>query len=230
MSEKGIAIVPTCVPQSAEEIRACVSLIKPFASEIHIDIDDGRFAPVTTWPYEKAGEYGAVDLSMVVGVLPEIHLMVQDPRLLGIEFAKAGANRIIAHVEAFAGENDAHGALDAWKRHGAAEVGLAMLWDTPLEVMEHHKYIVDVVHLMSITRIGTQGIPYEPSAPTRIAAFHDRYPEITISVDGGVSETNMKDLVRAGARRFGVGAAIARAPDPAAAFQRLSALAEDALL
>jgi pentose-5-phosphate-3-epimerase len=47
---------------------------------------------------------------------------------------------------------------------------------------------VDFVLLMTIPRIGVQGIPYEPSAPARVAKFHAKYPNVPISVDGGVSE------------------------------------------
>ena len=230
MNAESVEILPTCVPQGAADLAACARAIRPFSSEIHIDITDGIFAPSLTWPYAKQGEFGDFDLSGAAELVKEVHLMVEEPRKIGIQFAKAGAFRILGHVEAFQSEEDAHGALDAWKRSGAREVGLGILMDTPLEVLEHHLLIVDVVHMMSIARIGTQGIPFDPRSIERIAEFHERHPEILISVDGGVAGSNIADLIRAGARRFGVGSAIAKAADPRKAFHALQTLAENATL
>ena len=58
----------------------------------------------------------------------------------------------------------------------------------------------------------------------------ERFPDTLISVDGGVSSDNIADLVRAGARRFGVGSAISKASDPAAAHKALLALAQEAII
>src|SRR3989344_2474143 len=230
MSAESVEIIPTCGPSDAADLATKAAAIRPFASTIHIDITDGTFTSSCTWPYQKKDTYSSFDLSVAHELEKEIHLMVQDPREIGIQFARAGAFRILGHVEAFENEDDAHGALDAWRHAGAREVGLGLLWETPFEMLEHHMLIMDVVHIMSIARIGTQGIPYEPSAPERVRAFHEMYPEMLISVDGGVSESNIADLARAGARRFGVGSAIAKAPDPQAAFTELLTLAENAAL
>jgi len=87
----------------------------------------------------------------------------------------------------------------------------------------------DVVQVMSIATLGKQGAPYDVRAIARIKELHTKYPELVISVDGGVSEKNIADLARAGARRFGVGSAITKAPDPKAAYLNLKAIAESAL-
>lgn len=226
---RSIEIIPTCVPRDADDLARGADAIRGFSEHIHIDVDDGLFAPVVTWPYTEVGVWDAEQVSVPSGMRSEVHLMVEDPRSLGIEFVRAGARRIVAHVEAFATSDEAHGALDAWRENGAAEAGLGMLMATPFEVIEPLVRACDVVHLMSIASIGTQGIPYEPSAPARIAQFHARHPDTPISVDGGVGESNIVDLVRAGARRFGVGSAISKASDPAAAYARLKELAQSAL-
>ena len=224
-----VEIIPTCVPTEATDIARTAEAVRSFAHAIHIDVVDGLFAPTYTWPYSGKGVFGAFDLSGAGELVKEVHLMVAEPRAIGIAFAKAGAFRIIGHVEAFSSEDEAHSALAEWKKSGASEVGLGILMNTPLEVLEHHLLIADVVHLMSISSIGTQGIPYNPAAPARIAEFHKKHPETPLSVDGGVSGTNIADLVRAGVSRFGVGSAIAKAADPEKAYHKLISLAEDAL-
>jgi len=224
-----IEIVPTCVPTEAADIARTVEAVRSFAEAIHIDVVDGLFAPAYTWPYSEKGVFGPFDLSGAGELLKEVHLMVAEPRAIGVAFAKAGAYRIIGHVEAFPSADEAHSALAEWKKSGATEVGLGILMGTSLELLEHHLLIVDVIHMMSISSIGTQGIPYNPAAPARILEFHKKHPDILLSVDGGVSGANIADLVRAGVRRFGVGSAIAKAADPRRAYRELAALAEDAL-
>ena len=230
MSERPIEIIPTCVPKSAADLADCARAIHLFSSGIHVDIVDGIFAPSHTWPYTERGVFDGPDLSCVSGFVAEVHLMVEEPRGIGIQFARAGVFRILGHVEAFESADTAHGALDAWRENGAHEVGLGILMETSLELLERLVPVVDVVHMMSIATIGRQGIPYDSRAPARISELHERHPELLISVDGGVSESNVEELARAGARRFGVGSAIAKAADPAAQCLHLKSLAEDALL
>ncbi|MDO8514754.1 MAG: hypothetical protein Q7S50_04375 [bacterium] len=224
-----IEIIPTYVPRDEEDLAAGAERIRSFTTAIHIDVDDGLFAPHITWPYVKQGEFRAFGLGAVRGLSADVHLMIEEPRELGIAFAHAGAVRIMGHAEAFADTNEAHGALNAWRQAGAKEVGLGLLLPTPFEVIAPLVPACDVVHLMSIATIGTQGIPYDPSAPARIAQFHMQFPEVKISVDGGVAESNIADLVRAGATRFGIGSAISKAPDPKAAYEKLMQIAKQAL-
>lgn len=221
-----IEIIPTHVPASAEDLAAGAERIRNFSSSIHVDVDDGIFAPHVTWPYVSAGVFEPFELSSLAALDVEVHLMVEQPGEIGMAFARAGATRIIGHVEAFSNEDEVHAALDMWRRSGASEVGLGILMDTPFELLEHHIFIVDVVHMMSIPTIGTQGIAFDPRSVDRIAEFHSKHPEIPISVDGGVSEGNIVSLIKAGASRFGVGSAISKAEDSKAAYARLKELAE----
>ncbi len=119
--------------------------------------------------------------------------------------------------------------ISAWKAAGAAEVGLGVLFDTPLERLDAFAEACDVVQMMSIGSIGVQGIPYEPEAPSRMGQLRARHPNLLIADDGGVSEANIAELARAGVRRFCVGSALSRAGDPTAAYQRLMQLAESAI-
>ena len=224
-----IEIILTYVPRDSDDLAAGARMIRSFAKSIHIDIDDALLAPHLTWPYTAPGVFSDVDLTPTKGLFAEIHLMVKDANDIGVVFARAGAKRIIGHLEGFRDMNAARAALHAWREAGALEVGLGLLFQTPLAGLEHIVEECDVVHLMSIATIGVQGIPYVPTAPARIAEFHQRFPGATISVDGGVSRSNIVDLARAGARRFGVGSAILKAPDPEAAYQELKTLAENAV-
>lgn len=224
-----IEIIPTYVPRDSEDLAAGAAKIRTFASSIHVDVDDGIFAPHLTWPYVTEGEFKAFDLASLAALDVEIHLMVKDPRDIGVTFARGGAGRIVAHIEGFTDSAEAQKSLEAWRAAGAAEVGLGLLLHTPLSTLDPLIPVCDVVHMMSIATIGTQGIPYDSHILPRIEELHATYPELLISVDGGVSESNIASLVKAGARRFGVGSAISKSAEPRKAYENIKALAESAL-
>ena len=213
-----IDIVPTVVPDSLEGVMQIAKKFS-FAPVIHIDAADGKFAPHTTW-MPAAGD------RFTEGAY-EAHLMVEDARVVGIAFANAGVTTIIGHVEAIGAE--ASSVFDDWRSAGAEKVGLATLLQTPLETLEPYVGLCDYVLLMTIARIGVQGIPFEEFGIARIAEFHAQHPEATIAVDGGVSEKNIALLAQAGASHFSVGSAIAKAENPAAMYERLMNLATGAV-
>jgi len=207
-----------------------------FSEWVQLDVSDGAFTPERSWPYGD-GQWaeleslaaGALELPSASRLKYETHLMTEEPRELGTRLSEAGIVRIIGHVEAFADQKEILSALDAWRSAGATEVGLAILLDTPLPVLEPMIRACDVVQVMSIATLGRQGAPYDVRAIARIEELHTKYPGLVIEVDGGVSLTNIADLARAGATRFGVGSAISKASDPKAAYQDLKAAAESAL-
>lgn len=215
-----IEIIPTIVPDSLAGIKDTSEKYTSFASFFQIDVADGKFASNTTW-MPSMGDKLPEEFSY------EVHLMVSDPHTVGLAFAKAGAHTIIGHIEAFQSAENAKRAFDEWKSAGAHSVAIAVLLQTPLEIIEPYLPLVDFVLFMNIARIGVQGFPFEESSIPRIAAFRSTHPDVVIAVDGGVSEKNIAELVHAGATRFGIGSAIAKSADPHAAYARLKARAEE---
>ncbi len=213
-------IIPTVVPQSIDDVIRARETFGSFSSALHIDAADGVFAPNTTWmpaPDEKLPDSDST--------LYEAHLMVLNPLLIGVAFARAGASRIIGHVEAFSHAESAQEAFAMWKGAGAKEVGIAMLLTTPADTLLPYIDLCDSVLFMTIASIGVQGIPFDERSIERIKKFHKRYPETLIAIDGGVSESNIKKLARAGASRFSVGSALSKSEDPADTYHRLLKLA-----
>ena len=221
---RSIEIIPTIVPASSADILQWGERFAQFAPWIQIDAGDGVFVANKTW-----FPSGTDVLPLSDKILYEAHLMVQDPRETGMQFIRAGARRIIGHVEAFSDTNEARGALDLWKGHGAG-AGLALLIDTPLAILEPLASACDCVLLMAIATLGRQGAAFDERIYGRVRELHARNPDLTIAIDGGVSEKNIKTLVSAGASRFSVGSAISRAPDPAVAYADLMTLAESATI
>lgn len=231
-----IEIVPTNTsPATLTELSHSTEFLKELSPWIQLDLADGVFVPVVSWPYQS-GQWEELENLTRGTKLPfsdsihyEVHLMVQEPMQIGELLARAGAKRILGHIEALGNHGNVHKAFAAWKGAGVAEVGLAVLMETPVSDILPLVPQCNVVQLMSIAALGRQGAPYEPGVIERIQQLHEAYPELTIEVDGGVSLTNIADLARAGASRFGVGSAITKADDPAAAYQALKSSAENAL-
>src|SRR3989338_3326410 len=81
-------IIPTntCPPDSAELARRTERFL-PFATDVHLDVSDGLFSPITSWPYVGT-EWREFEALVSEGArLPyaetinyEVHLMVQEPR------------------------------------------------------------------------------------------------------------------------------------------------------
>src|SRR3989344_163778 len=239
-----IEIIPTntCPPDFAEMAKRS-EFFAQFSEWVQLDISDGAFTSIRSWPYGE-GQWdelesmaaGALELPSAPPLRYETHLMVEEPRELGLRLAEAGIARIIGHVEAFGDDKEILSALDSWRSArpafggaGATEVGLALLLDAPLPALEPMLGACDVVQVMSIATLGAQGAPYDARAVARIKELHTKYPDLVIEVDGGVSEKNIAELAGAGVTRFGVGSAITKAPDPKAAYAHLKAIAESAV-
>ena len=224
MSMHATEIIPTIVPTSSADISEWGEKFARFAPWIQIDIGDGVFVSNKTWSPPETYQLPPFDT-----VSYEAHLMVQAPREVGAQFIRAGCRRVIGHLEVFATSDEAHGALDAWKGQGA-EAGLALLIDTPLEILEPLVSACDVVLLMAIATLGRQGAAFDERIYARVSELHAKHPDLTIAIDGGVSPQNITALVESGASRFSVGSAISRSPDPAAAYTDLMTLAESATI
>jgi ribulose-phosphate 3-epimerase len=232
-----IEICPTntCPLDYPELIRRSTAFAK-FSPSIHLDVSDGQFTPVLSWPYAEgqwselermANQREVLPLSKIVHY--EAHLMVQDPLRIGTYLARVGCRRILGHIETFTGTHSVKEAFSAWRAGGAEEVGLSILIDTPLSALDEYASSCDEVLMMSIPTLGRQGAPFDERIFERIEKLHATYPDLIIGVDGGVSGENITRLIRAGASRFGVGSAITKTADPAAAYTTLSSLATSAV-
>ena len=227
-------IIPTntCPPDSAELARRTERFVT-FATDVHLDVSDGLFSPITSWPYVGT-EWREFEALVSEGArLPyaetinyEVHLMVQEPRALGTLLARAGCKRLLPHVEAFSDEGEIRETFASWRDAGIAEIGLSLLVDTPLERIEPFIEECAVVQLMSIAKIGAQGQPFDERALSRVEELHAAHPELMVAVDGGITEANVELLVRTGANRLCVGSAISRAPDPKRVYDHMLARAQ----
>jgi ribulose-phosphate 3-epimerase len=140
----------------------------------------------------------------------EIDLMVARPYLHALDWAMTGASRIIFHIESL--EDD--GAIfDELPKDGLKEIGLAINIDTPNEAVEPHIHKIDFVQCMGIAKIGYQGQAFDERVFAKLSDFRSRFPELVLSVDGGVNMETAPLLVNAGANRLASGSLIWESSD-----------------
>ena len=223
-----IEIVPAILPKDFQEILAKLELVKGVAQTVQIDIADGKFAPTKTWPY--VGDHGEINSLMNEEEgFPfwkdfdfEFDLMVAKPQEAVPFWVRAGASRVILHIES-APPDTLSDLIGEWKH--VVDIGLALKPLTPLEELETFLHEVSFVQCMGNDRIGFQGVALdEKLVLPRITHLRKKYPELTISVDIGVSLDTAPRLIEAGATRLVAGSAVFGKANPAEAVREFGRL------
>jgi ribulose-phosphate 3-epimerase len=213
-----VEIVPAILPRDFSEITEKVELVKGLVKTVQIDICDGHFVSSFTWPYKKHDNSFEKMLHEEDG-LPdwqdidyEFDLMVDDPENVVDDWVIIGATRIILHAEA---KGDVAGAIK--KIVGKVEIGLALNVDTSADIIDEivsRGGQIDFIQLMGIDHIGYQGQAFDERVIDKIKAVKKKYPDMPISIDGGVSLNNAGTLTNASADRLIVGSAIFESENP----------------
>jgi ribulose-phosphate 3-epimerase len=207
-------IIPAILVDNENEFRRQISLAVAFASIVQLDVLDGTLFPERSWNNAKAAA------AMHLAIPFEAHLMVNNPELKAPAWVRAGAQRVIVHVES---KGSIGMALEQVRQAGRL-AGVALNPETELAIVKDLIPFIDHIQLMGV-QPGAQGRPFDPETTSRVRALKKMYPHITIAVDGGV--TDMGDLARqlaaAGADDLVVGSALWKAKDPARAYHDIMA-------
>lgn len=212
-----IPVVPAIIPESLEHARETIKKVS-FSSEVQLDLVDGNFAPVTSWPYSPAGD--PLDLKQELDRFTlEIDLMVSEPIKAAKAWLEAGADMLIFHVESLPVE-----ALKNFSETCDCTVGVAGHGDTSIETIAEYAEYAEYIQLMGIRDIGAQGQPFDETVLERVEALRTMFPDKVIAVDGSVNKDTIVGLKKAGVTRMVVGSAIVQQADPAEAHQQLAEL------
>lgn len=172
------------------------------AESFHFDIMDGHFVPNISYGADLVSSLRKDSQAFF-----DVHLMVDNPDFYFPIFKKAGADRISFHVEATAHVDRA---LQAIKELGM-EAGLVLNPATPLFYLEEILPSCSYVLLMSVNPGfgGQKFIPYTLDKVKRLRKMaEERGVDLEIGIDGGVSVSNIQEIVEMGANFIVAGSSI----------------------
>lgn len=174
------------------------------ADLIHLDVMDNHYVPNLT--------FGPVICESMRRHFPQliidVHLMVQNPDTLISSFAEAGANRMSIHPDSTIHLDRS---LQLIKNEGC-KAGIVLNPATSIDCLQWCMHHLDFVLVMTVNP-GFGGQKLIPSVIHKIAIIRERYPTLSICVDGGITGDNIADIAKAGANEFVVGSAIFSNPD-----------------
>ena len=212
-------IAPSILAADFGYLMRDIKKVEGHAEYLHIDVMDGHYVN---------------NISFGIPVIQSIrkytdmkfytHLMITDPEKYIKAFADAGSDNITFHVEC---SKDPDKLIEDIKALGCT-AGISIHPDTPIEKVYPFIGKVEIILIMTVyPGFGGQG--YLPSSNERIAklrkAIDDAGADTIISVDGGITLGNVKEVYDAGARLFVAGSTVFNAEDPAKAIEDLKSCA-----
>ncbi len=195
-----------------------VQLVTPVADLLHVDVMDGHFVPNLT-----IGPPVVASLRQHCRLFLDCHLMVDNPGVLLGDFADAGADRCIVHVEL----GDPRPLFEEMRQRSMG-VGLSVSPGTPLEAAEPYLRELDLLLILSV-HPGFGGQAFIPEVLDKVSAARKLIDaeglSVEIEIDGGIHEDTAALAAAAGVDILVAGSAIFHAADPLAAARSLRAAA-----
>lgn len=196
-------IAPSILSADFTRLAEAIDAVKKGGAKmLHVDVMDGHFVPNITigLPVVKS-------IRKATDLIVDTHLMISEPGRYAVEFVKAGADMVSVHVEA-----DAHlqRTLTAIREAGG-KAGIAINPATSLETLYEALPYTDFVLLMSVNP-GFGGQKFIPTMLDKLRRLRrmieERELPVQIEIDGGVDETNIAQIVEAGAQMIVAGSAV----------------------
>ena len=172
------------------------------APYLHIDVMDGMFVPSIS--------FGMPVLECVrkkSKLFMDVHMMVEQPERYIEELIRLGADGVTIHVEACNCIPETLSKIHALGK----KTGLAINPETPVEAVLPYMDLVDMVLIMTV-HPGFGGQRYIMDCVDKIkkmrTVINQRYPNVKLEIDGGVTLGNLEMNLDAGANVIVTGSAI----------------------
>jgi ribulose-phosphate 3-epimerase len=179
------------------------------ADMLHVDVMDGHFVPNLS--------FGVPVVRSIKTRLPmDVHLMVENPVMYIDDFAKIGVRTLFVHFEAC---DDFRAVLMRVIESGVSP-GVVLNPKTPLSSILEVMDVVENVLVMSVEP-GFGGQKFDESVLDKIEELRARFPNVNITVDGGINEKTAEMCRVKGANILVSGSYIFKAEDRALAISKL---------
>lgn len=207
-------IVPAILVESQEAFEKNLRAVEDGCSLIQLDVLDDSLFHATTWYDAQA--IGKMRPKIAI----ELHLMVENPIPIVEQFKQYVPTLERAIVSA-----EMHRPLGVVVGHIrdvlGLKVGVAINPETPLHEIESVLHDIDQLTIMGV-HPGAQGQVFGDNLHIgngeaifeKIRQTGNHCPNLTIELDGGVTEELIPKLVQAGVDRLCIGSLLFRSPNP----------------
>ena len=219
-----IKIAPSILSANFMHMGDDIAMIERDGADIiHVDVMDGHFVPNLTMgvPFLK-------NLNEIATLPVDVHLMIANPLVELPWFIEAGAWVITVHYEAFENPDKEIPQAIRMIHDAGIRASVSLKPDTPVAALKPFLPDLDMVLMMSVYP-GFSGQSYIEGTEDRVAELvcycRELGCEVDIGVDGGIKESTVERVARAGADIFVMGSACFTAEDPAKAMATVKELA-----
>lgn len=209
-------LAPSILAADFNNLGEQISLLEQAKADyLHIDVMDGIFVPSISF-----GMPLIASIRKNSKLIFDVHLMIEEPIRYLEDFKAAGADIITVHAEACA---HLHRTVSKIKELGL-KAAVSLNPATSLNVLEYIMNDLDMILIMTVNP-GYGGQKLIPGCLPKIEAVRrmaDRAGvSIDIEVDGGISYSNVREVIQAGANVIVAGTSVFRGDirENVAAFQ-----------
>lgn len=209
---------PSILAADLIDLKSTLKVIEPLVEFVHIDVMDGHFVPTLSF-----GEIYTRSVAQSTSLPLDVHLMVSRPEIEVPKYFDIKPANLTFHVEA----TNFGVRLANQIREQGIKAGVSLNPQTSLSTIEHMLDHIDLVLIMSVEP-GFYGQSFLPLALDKISSLKKMIGnrQITIEVDGGITTSNLSQVISAGADMIVAGSAVFRGGTAEKIKQNIVALRE----
>jgi ribulose-phosphate 3-epimerase len=186
-------------------------------NRLHLDVDDGNFIRGITFGIDTIKAIASYTSATL-----DAHLEVTNPECYIDDLCDCGVTFIAPHIEAMVYPSKVLGMI----RARGKRPGLALNIKTSIHEVEPYIDQIDYVLVLSC-ETDYNGLKFVRPVLNKIKGLREMLPpEVSIWVDGGIGEKELREVAAAGADTVIMGRAIFRADSPEKEHRRLMNLVD----
>lgn len=232
-----IEVVPAVMPFDLDDLKEKMAKFVGRVPAVQIDLMDGQFVDSVSWPYVQGGAEEFSVYKNEEDGFPywrelefSVDMMIKNPTSELDDWIRAGATKLIVHAESTPDVAELIDGLEDKLSKDTVSLGVELILatnaDSANELIEPHLERISGIQCMGIEKLGHQGEPFYENVLDKISYFREKYPELSIRVDGGVSFDTAPQLISAGANVLVVGSILRDSDDVVRDIERFKSLAQ----